>query len=214
MFKPGQSLRRAMTLLAIATAATALTGIARGQEPAEVPTSAPSPGTIEVLGVAEDRLNPTHGTVFFQVSKAFFPADARDIAVIVNGRQLPAADLAVSRRIVAARYIIPDGENEIVLRAWDAAGQVLSATTHIWAGDLTIHARVTDLGDLALDDAEVVATLAAAPSVRAVARSSNGVVEFVNVPSSQILLTASHPSGLEGETTLAAGQRRALLVLR
>lgn len=214
MYMPSQSLRRATPLLAIVFAGFAITGIARSQEPAEVPTSAPSPGTIEVLGVAEDRLNPTHGTVFFQVSNAFFPADARDIAVIVNGRQLPAGDLAVSRRIVAARYVIPDGESEIVLRAWDAAGQVLSATTHIWAGDLTIHARVTDLGDLALDDAEVVVTLADAPSVRSVARSSQGVVEFVNVPSSEILLTARHPSGLEGETILAAGERRALLVLR
>ena len=214
MYRSSQSLRRAMTILAIAFAGIAISGIAGSQEPAEVPTSVPSPGTIEIRGVAEERLNPTHGTVFFQVSNAFFPADVRDIAVIVNGRQLPAADLAVSRRIVAARYVIPEGENEIVLRAWDAAGQVLSATTHIWAGDLTIHARVTDFDDRALDDAEVVATLANAPSIRTVARSREGIVEFVNVPSSEVLLTASHPSGLEGETTLAAGQRRALLVLR
>ena len=57
-------------------------------------------------------------------------------------------------------------------------------------------------------------TLAGSPSVRSVARSRGGVVEFVNVPTSPMILTGRHPSDLEGEVTLSAGERRALLVLR
>lgn len=199
-------------LLAILAFAGALP--AHGQEQAQPSEASASPGIVEILGVAEDRLNPTHGTVFFQVSKAYFPADPRDVAVIVNGVQLPPGDLAVSRRIVSASYVVPDGASEIVLRAWDAAGQVLTATTRFWAGNSTILARVTDFQDMPLDDAEVVATLQADPSVRSVARSQNGEVEIVNVPPTEMLLSASHPSGLAAEATLRAGERRATLVLR
>lgn len=206
---PGKTIRNSLAVLAISCS-----GLALGQEPVPAAVDTASPGTVEILGVAEDRLNPTHGTVFFQVSNAFFPADPRDVAVIINDAQLPPGDLAVSRRIVSASYVVPDGASEIVLRAWDAAGQVLTATTRFWAGNLTILAQVTDFEGTLLDDAEVVATLQADPSVRSVARSRGGEVEILNVPPTGIVLNASHPSGLEGETTLQAGERRARLVLR
>jgi hypothetical protein len=203
------STRAVLGLLAILGA-----GVADCQEQPTSSAALPSPGTVEVLGVAEDRFNPTHGTVFFQVSDAFFPADPRDVAVIVNDRQLPPGDLSVSRRIVSASYVVPEGANEVVLRAWDAAGQVLTASARFWAGDLTVVAHLTDFSGALLDGAEVVAALQADQEVRSVSQSRDGVVEFVNVPSSGVVLTARHFSGLEGEARMGPGERRARLVLR
>ncbi len=203
------SIRGLLGLLAILGA-----GAADCQELQTPGTAPPSPGTVEVLGVAEDRFNPTHGTVFFQLADAFFPADPRDVAVIVNDRQLPPGDISVSRRIVSASYVVPDGANEIVLRAWDAMGQVLTASTRFWAGNLTVVAHLTDFSGALLDGVEVVAVLEADETVRSASQSREGVAEFANVPASGVVLTARHPTGLQGEARLGPGERRARLVLR
>ena len=76
-------------------------------------------GDVSVSGISETRFNPTHGTVFFTVSGASFPTEARDVAVLINEEQLPPAALSLSRRIIAASFAMPQGMNEVVLRAWD-----------------------------------------------------------------------------------------------
>ncbi|MGI9265342.1 MAG: hypothetical protein ACR2QU_10450, partial [Gammaproteobacteria bacterium] len=59
-------------------------------------------GDVSVTGISETRFNPTHGTVFFTVSGASFPTDARDVAVLINEDQLLPSALSLSRRIIAA----------------------------------------------------------------------------------------------------------------
>jgi hypothetical protein len=180
----------------------------------ETPVSTPSPGAVSISGVSPERFNPTHGTAFFRVSGAFFPADPRDVAVIIDDRQLPAGRLAVSRRVVAASYVMSPGRNSMTLRAWDAAGQVLTAQTQVWAGDLTLEVEIADgLGNL-MDGVEVTASLSAAPSVRSTVSVTGGRVEFVNLPDAEILLEARHPTGLHASAIVRASERRTGLVLR
>ena len=102
-------------------------------------------GDVSVSGIAETRFNPTHGTVFFTISGASFPNDARDVAVLINDNQLPPSALSLSRRIIAASFAMPPGMNEIILRAWDSQGRMMTADTIVWAGDLTILVDVVDL---------------------------------------------------------------------
>lgn len=174
----------------------------------------PSPGEVTISGVSPTRFNPTHGTAFFRVSGAYFPSDPRDVAVIVGERQLSAGSLAVTRRIAAASYVMPPGPNSLTLRAWDAGGQVLTTTTRIWAGDLTLSVQVTDAMGNPADGGEVVASLTAAPSVRTVVPVVDGRAELSNLPDAEIRLEATHPGGLSATTTVRAAYRRAELVLR
>ena len=150
------SLQRAIAILALLAA-----GSAFGQEGT---ATLPSPGEIRVSGISPARFNPTHGTVFFSVHGAYFPSDPRDVAVIVDDRQLPAGRVTVTRRIVAAAYIMGPGRGTVTLRAWDGAGQVLTASETVWSGDLTLAVEVTDALGGPVDQAELVASLVRQPT--------------------------------------------------
>jgi len=180
----------------------------------ESPSSTPSAGTISVSGVSAERFNPTHGTAFFRVSGAYFPSDPRDVAVIIDDRQLPAGNLAVSRRIVAASFVMAPGPNTLVLRAWDNSGQVLTSETRLWAGDLTMEVEITDVLGSPVKDGQLTASLATAPSIRSTVAVANGRAELVNLPDEDLLLEASDPSGRRAILTVRAADRRAALVLR
>ena len=180
----------------------------------ETPSSTPSPGTVSVSGVSPERFNPTHGTAFFRVSGAYFPSDPRDVAVIIDDRQLPAGNLAVSRRIVAASFVMAPGPNSLVLRAWDDSGQVLTSETPVWAGELTMEVEITDVLGNPVEDGQLTASLTALPSIRSTVAVANGRAELVNLPDEELLLEASDPSGRSAVLTVRAADRRAALVLR
>jgi hypothetical protein len=180
----------------------------------EAPVQPPSPGEVVVSGVSPERFNPTYGTAFFRASGAYFPADPRDVAVIIGDRQLPAGNLSVTRRIVSASYVMPPGPNTMTLRAWDASGQVLTGEVRIWAGNLTLEVMIVDeLGNPA-GEGELTARLSAAPSVGATVAVQEGRAEIVNLPDEDILLEASHPDGRRGAASARASERRATVVLR
>lgn len=188
-----------------------LTGAVAAQEQAE---SSPSPGQVVVTGISPDRFNPTHGTVFFTLSGAFFPADPRDVAVIIGDRQLPVSSLSVTRRIVSAGYVMDSGVNEVTLRAWDASGQVLTSGITVWSGDLTLAVDVTDALGAPVERGRLVASLAGQPSVRSTVSIRNGHAEVVNLPDADIRLEVSQPSGSEIVAVVPARDRRARLILR
>jgi hypothetical protein len=171
-------------------------------------------GDVSVSGIAETRFNPTHGTVFFTVSGASFPAEARDVAVLINDNQLPPSTLSLSRRIIAASFAMPQGMNEIVLRAWDSQGRMMTADTIVWAGDLTIRVDVVDLSGEPVDGAIVTARMANQRSVQATMPAPGGTTEFLNLPDENIVLDATHPDGRSASITIRASERRALLTLR
>ncbi len=180
----------------------------------EAPAPAPSQGEVAVSGVSPERFNPTNGTAFFRAAGAFFPSDPRDVAVLIGDRQLPAGNLSVTRRIVAASYVMPPGPNTMTLRAWDDAGQVLARETQLWVGNLTLEVAVVDSLGNAVGEGELKARLAAAPAVGATVAVQEGRAEVVNLPDEDILLEASHPDGRRGTATARASERRSTVVLR
>jgi hypothetical protein len=171
-------------------------------------------GDVVVSGIAETRFNPTHGTVFFTVSGASFPIEARDVAVLINEDQLPPATLSLSRRIIAASFAMPQGMNEVVLRAWDNQGRMMTADTIVWAGDLTILVDVVDMLGEPVDGAVITARLANQRSVHATMTAHGGSAEFVNLPDESIVIEATDADGRSATVTLPASERRALLTLR
>lgn len=202
--RPGFLTRTSAILLLLAGAAAA-------QEEA-VPT--PSPGEVAISGISPSRFNPTHGTVFFTVSGAYFPADPRDVAVIIGDRQLPGLNLSVTRRIVSAAYLMDSGMNEVTLRAWDASGQVLTSRVAVWSGDLSLAVDVTDDLGRPVERGRLVASLAGQPSVHSTVPILNGRAQVVNLPDADIRLEASQPSGGDSVAVVPARDRRASLVLR
>ena len=204
--RPASTLAAGISLLCLLIAA-----VADAQETA---TAQPSPGRVALSGISPARFNPTHGTVFFTVSGAYFPADPRDVAVIIDDRQLPVSDLSVSRRIVSASYVAAPGANTVTLRAWHASGQVLTSTETVWTGDLTLDIDVTDALGRPLDSGEVVASLSRDPSVSSTVQIREGRAEVVNLPDADIRIEAKHPSGLEAVAVVAARDRWASLSLR
>lgn len=180
----------------------------------EAPAPGPSSGDVSLSGISEVRFNPTHGTLFFRVSGAFFPTDPRDVAVIIGERQLPAGNLAVSRRLVSASYVMPPGPNTITLRAWDASGEVLTAERRVWAGDLTLQVEILDVLGNPLESGELTASLAVSPSVRSTVAVHNGGAVIVNLPDEEILLEAETPAGYRGSLRVRAADRRATLLVR
>lgn len=200
------SLTRAIAIFALLAA-----GSAGGQDAS---VSLPSPGEISVSGIAPTRFNPTHGTVFFSVRGAFFPSDSRDVAVIIDDRQLPGDRVTVTRRIVSASYIMGPGRSTVTLRAWDVAGQVLTASETVWSGDLTLAVEISDGLGAPVKDAELVASLAREPAVRTVVPVRNGRAEVVNLPDADIRLEVSGPSGRSAVAVVPARDRRVSLALR
>ena len=194
--------------------AAAVGRIGAQEQEVEPPAIEPPGGDVTVSGVSPTRFNPTRGTAFFRVSGAYFPSDSRDVAVMVGDRQLPAGSLAVTRRIVAASYVMSPGPNTLTLRAWDAAGQVLTTTTRLWAGDLTLVVRLSDSLGNPMDGGVVAASLTADPSVRRVVTVKEGEARFTDLPDAEIRLEARHPKGLDAATTVRAAERRAELILR
>ena len=177
-------------------------------------SASPSPGEVAVSGISPTRFNPTHGTVFFTLSGAYFPSDPRDVAVIIDDRQLPVGNLSVSRRIVAAAYIMNPGTNTITLRAWDAAGQVLTTRVTVWAGDLPLAVDVTDLAGRPVESGELVASLVRDPTVRSVVPIRDGRAEVENLPDADVRIEARQGAALRAESVFAARDRRVSLVLR
>jgi len=171
-------------------------------------------GDVSVSGISETRFNPTHGTVFFTVSGASFPTEARDVAVLINEEQLPPAALSLSRRIIAASFAMPEGMNEVVLRAWDIQGRMMTADIIVWAGDLTVLVDVVDMLGEPANGAVVTARLANQRSVQATMEAPGGTAEFVNLPDESIVIEATDGDGRSASVTLRASERRALLTLR
>ncbi|UCC13495.1 MAG: carboxypeptidase regulatory-like domain-containing protein [Gammaproteobacteria bacterium] len=176
--------------------------------------SGPSAGNITVTGISSERFNPTHGTVFLELSGAYFSADPRDLAIFVNESQLPVSDVLVTRRIVAASYVMEPGVNTLSFRAWDAAGKTLSGEIRVWAGDLDISAQLIDSLNQPLEGGSVIATLADEPGVSATVIAADGSALIPNLPDARVILEARHPSGLSATMTVPALQRRATLVVR
>lgn len=174
----------------------------------------PSDAVIEIQGLDEGRFNPTHGTVFFELKGADFPTAAQDVAVLVNDAQIPSPRIAISRRIVSASYVMPAGLNEIILRAWDAAGQLMSADTLVWAGDRVAYIDVVDITGQPISGAVVTAQLANQRAVQASVDTPGGVARIVNLPPESIAIEARHPDGRSGSVVLAPDQDRVVLVLR
>ena len=123
-------------------------------------------------------------------------------------------NVTLSRRIIAASFAMPQGMNEIVLRAWDSQGRMMTADTIVWAGDLTILVDVVDMLGEPVDGAIVTARLANQRSVKATMDAPGGTTEFVNLPDESIVLDATHADGRSATMTLRASERRALLTLR
>lgn len=203
-------------------------GVAGGQTPAETPASdspppaadlpapavEPSEAVVRIEGVAETRFNPTHGTIFFTLSGTDFPVKAEDIAVLINDAPVPAARVSISRRIVSASYVMPPGLNEVVLRAWDPLGRLISADALLWAGDRLLVIDVVDVAGLPVEGADVTARLANQRSVQATVGAPGGVAQFVNLPPESIAVEASHPDGRSGSLAVPPDQPRAVLTLR
>lgn len=173
-----------------------------------------SEAEIRIEGLAENRFNPTHGTVFFVLSGADFPAEVSDVAVLVNDAQVPAPRVSLSRRIVSAGYVMPQGLNEVILRAWDQQGRLMSADTLVWAGDRLLVIDVVDDTGQPLEGAAVTAQLANQRSVQVTVQAHGGVAQFVNLPGESIALAASFPDGRSGILTVGPDEQRAILVLR
>jgi hypothetical protein len=167
-----------------------------------------------VEGVAENRFNPTHGTVFFTLSGTDFPAKAQDVTVLVNETPLPASRVSISRRIVSASFAMPPGLNEVVLRALDPLGRLISADTLLWAGDRLLVIDVVDAVGMPVEGASVTARLANQRSVQATVEAQDGVAQFVNLPVESIAVEAAHPDGRSGSLAVPPEEQRAVLVLR
>lgn len=194
-------------------------GLARAQtpppaDPQPLPGIEASEAVVRVEGVAENRFNPTHGTVFFVIENGDFPARLDDLTVLVNEAPVPASRLSVSRRIVSASYVLPPGLNEIVLRARDPLGRLQSADTLVWAGDGLLVVDVVDVAGVPVEGATVTARLANQRSVQATVDAPGGVAQFVNLPPESLAVEAAHPDGRSGSLAVPPGQQRALLVLR
>jgi hypothetical protein len=171
-------------------------------------------GEVAVSGISETRFNPTHGTMFFTVSGASFPSETSDVAVLINETQLLPSSLSLSRRIIAASYVMPQGMNEVVLRSWDNVGRLTTADLIVWAGNLTILVDVVDMLGEPVAGVSVTAKLANQRSVQETLEAHQGTVEFVNLPNENIVLEAGHPDGRSATLTIPASDRRALLTLR
>ena len=189
-------------------------GLGQGQTPAGDPADVPLDAVVRIEGVAENRFNPTHGTMFFVLSGADFPVKAEDVAVLINEAPLPASRLAISRRIVSASYAMPPGLNEITFRARDPLGRFMAADALLWAGDGLLVIDVVDVAGLPVTGASVTARLANQRSVQAAAEAPDGVAQFVNLPPESIAVEAVHPDGRSGSVALAPREQRAILVLR
>lgn len=199
-------------------------GSARAQEPATATAEPPPPvavpagdapeAVVRVEGVAENRFNPTHGTVFFTLSGTDFPAKAQDVTVLINETPLPASRVSISRRIVSASYVMPPGLNDVVLRALDPLGRLISADTLLWAGDRLLVIDVVDAVGMPVEGASVTARLANQRSVQATVEAQDGVAQFVNLPVESIAVEAAHPDGRSGSLAVPPEEQRAVLVLR
>ena len=185
--------------------------------PADATTPPPivdAEAVISIEGVAENRFNPTHGTVFFVLNGADFPTESGDVAVLLNDSQLPSPDVSLSRRIVAASYVMPTGLNELILRSWDAEGRLMSADALVWAGDRLLVIDVVDLAGQPVEGATVTAQLANQRSVQATVDAPGGVAQFVNLPDESIAVEARHPDGRSGAVAVPPEVQRAILTLR
>ncbi len=173
-----------------------------------------SEAVIRVEGIAENRFNPTHGTVFFVLRGADFPTEIRDVAVLVNEAQVPSPQVSLSRRIVSAGIVMTPGLNEIILRSWDAEGRLMSADALVWAGDRLLVIDVVDLDGQPVDGATVIAQLANQRSVQSTVEAAGGVAQFVNLPLESIAVEARHPDGRSGSLAVPPEVQRAILTLR
>jgi hypothetical protein len=211
-----------LALTAVAVAQTAPeTAPPTGDNIAEAPAEAVSPApivdaeaVIRIEGVAENRFNPTHGTVFFVLNGADFPTQAGDVAVLLNDAQLPSPDVSLSRRIVAASYVMSPGLNELILRSWDAEGRLMSADALVWAGDRLLVIDVVDLAGQPVEGATVTAHLANQRAVQATVDAPGGVAQFLNLPDESIAVEARHPDGRSGSIAVPPEVQRAILTLR
>ena len=173
-----------------------------------------SEAVIRVEGIAENRFNPTHGTVFFVLRGADFPTEIRDVAVLVNEAQVPSPQVSLSRRIVSAGIVMTPGLNEIILRSWDAEGRLMSADALVWAGDRLLVIDVVDLDGQPVDGAVATAQLANQRSVQSTVEAMDGVAQFVNLPVESIAVEARHPDGRSGSLAVPPDVQRAILTLR
>ena len=134
--------------------------------------------------------------------------------MLVNEAQIPSPRVSLSRRIVSASYVMPQGLNEVILRAWDQEGRLMSADTLVWAGDRQLVIDVVDGVGQPLEGAAVTVQLANQRSVQVTAQAQGGVAQFVNLPQESIAVAGQHPDSRRGELTVGPEEQRAILVLR
>jgi hypothetical protein len=169
---------------------------------------------IVVGGIAEDRFNPTHGTVFFHISGLDLADGGRDARVLVNDAVLASGQTAPSARIVGASYRVPTGLSRIEFTGWDALGRPLRTERRIWAGDLALEVRVDDPAGAGFSRATVTVMLEKQPSVSATHTTSGGRALFTDLPEERLRVLAEDGAGRRASATVAARQGRVTLRLR
>jgi hypothetical protein len=186
-----------------------------GSEPPVSPVAAPVPeARIAVGGIAENRFNPTHGTVFFLVSGLDLADGGRDARVLVNDVVLGPGQTVPSARIVGASYRLVPGLNRVEFTGWDALGRPLRTERRIWAGDLALEVSIDTPVGAGFSPATVTVELEKQPSISASLTTSGGRALFVDLPDERLKVEAEDGAGRRATALVEARQGRLALRLR
>ena len=165
------------------------------------------PCALQLTGVSVDRFNPVSAPLRFKLGGATFLQDPESVALTVNGTPVPPDSLTLEPHAITAASVLGDGRNEIDFRAVDEFGRPVYLKKTVWAGSSFVTVDLVDEnGESFGDPATVRLSLVDDQSVFAEASTSNGTLDFENVPFRTIVARAAASGNRIGLTGFVGTQ--------
>lgn len=143
----------------------------------------------------------------FVVSGTDFKSDTSDFDLEINGAlQTTTKTRSPANTLTTGVVNLVDGENVVVLRAFDSLNNPLFLSITIWAGPNTLVVTVRSQdGSLFTPTAQVTAAIADDLSVTATGTTSSSIFQFNNIPTRTILITATASGNVVGTAGVVGG---------
>lgn len=153
---------------------------------------APLPvGSLVINGTSESGFNSMFAPLTLSLTGIRFSPDVTQFHLVVNGQEVPSAQLQLDHHTISTANALVDGRNEITFSGVDLAGRPLFLSQVIWAGPNMLHVYlVNPNGSPFKGMATVTASMGDDQTIISQKQTSTGSVQFENVPSRTIFLSA------------------------
>jgi len=135
----------------------------------------------------------------FTIQGGTFLSDLTDASVIINDVVYSGSALSLANNILSVQGgFYADGKNEVHVYALDSESRQLHGDFEIWAGANTLQVNLVDENHQAVNQAEVTLSLADNPEINQKSSTTNGQVQFTNVPRTTVALSVISSDGRSG----------------